>query len=332
MKFKHFTIEERERIQEWFWQKKSVRYMAGMLSRSPSSISRELTRNFGKERKVYAPRMANERALLKRKERGRKDRLKTEKIREYVIKHLKERWSPEQISGRLKIDLKQTISHEAIYQFIYAQVCRQGWGNIRENCEDLRSCLRRRRKIRWTKGPNTRFQRIFKPKGISIDERPKIVEARKRIGDWEGDTVESKDHKPGVNTLLERKSGLYLITKLQSKTSASTREAVRTRFKSLPEKFKRTLTLDNGPENSDWELLQKEIDMNCYYAHPYHSWERGANENANGLLRDYFPKKTDFSMISELDILKVEHSLNSRPRKRLGWKTPLEVWSVALTH
>ena len=112
---------------------------------------------------------------------------------------------------------------------------------------------------------------IFKPKGISIDERPKIVEARKRIGDWEGDTVESKDHKPGVNTLLERKSGLYLITKLQSKTSASTREAVRTRFKSLPEKFKRTLTLDNGPENSDWELLQKEIDMNCYYAHPYHS-------------------------------------------------------------
>ena len=148
MKFKHFTIEERERIQEWFWQKKSVRYMAGMLSRSPSSISRELTRNFGKERKVYAPRMANERALLKRKERGRKDRLKTEKIREYVIKHLKERWSPEQISGRLKIDLKQTISHEAIYQFIYAQVCRQGWGNIRENCEDLRSCLRRRRKIR----------------------------------------------------------------------------------------------------------------------------------------------------------------------------------------
>src|SRR3989344_3043546 len=159
MKFKHFTIEERERIQEWFWQKKSVRYIAGMLSRSPSSISRELTRNFGKERKVYAPRMANERALLKRKERGRKDRLKTEKIREYVIKHLKERWSPEQISGRLKIDLKQTISHEAIYQFIYAQVCRQGWGNIRENCEDLRSCLRRRRKIRWTKGPNTRIQR-----------------------------------------------------------------------------------------------------------------------------------------------------------------------------
>jgi len=214
MKYEHLSILEREKIQELFWLKKSVRYIAGILGRSPSSISRELRRNFGKEHKVYAPRMANERALLKRKKRGREDRLKTKEIREYVIRHLKERWSPEQISGRLKIDLKQSISHEAIYQFIYAQIYRQGWGNIRENCEDLRSCLRRRRKIRWTKGVR-RFERIFKPRGVSIDERPKIVETRKRIGDWEGDTVESKDHKPGVNTLLERRTGLYLITKLK---------------------------------------------------------------------------------------------------------------------
>jgi IS30 family transposase len=295
MKYEHLSILERENIQEWFWLKKSVRYMAGMLSRSPSSISRELRRNFGKERRVYAPRMAHERAMLKRKERGRKDRLKTKEIREFVIKHLKERWSPEQISGRLKIEFKQGISHEAIYQFIYAQIRREGWGETREGLEDLRSCLRRKRKVRWTKGVR-RFERIFKPRGASIDERPKIVEARKRIGDWEGDTVESCDHKPGVNTLLERKSGLFLITKLQSKTSISTREAVRTRFEFLPDKLKRTLTLDNGPENSDRQSLQKENNLKCFFAHPYHSWERGANENANGLLRDYFPKKTDFSL------------------------------------
>lgn len=331
MKYKHLSILEREKIQELFWLKKSVRYIAKTLNRSPSSILRELERNFPQERYRYTPRLANERALLKRKERGRKDRLKTKEIREYVITHLKERWSPEQISGRLKIEFKQNISHEAIYQFIYAQIQRQGWGETREGMEDLRSCLRRRRKIRWTKGVK-RFERIFKPRGVSIDERPKIVEGRKRIGDWEGDTVESKDHKPGVNTLLERKTGLYLITKLDSKTSASTRQAVRTRFELLPERFKKTLTLDNGPENSDWKLMQEEIKIKCYYAHPYHSWERGANENANGLLRDYFPKKTDFSMISVSEILKVEHSLNSRPRKRLGWKAPLEVWSVALTH
>ena len=98
----------------------------------------------------------------------------------------------------------------------------------------------------------------------------------------------------------------------------------------MPERFKKTLTLDNGPENSDWEILEKETNLQTFFAHPYHSWERGANENANGLLRDYFPKKTDFSMIPELEILKVEHSLNSRPKKRLGWKTPLEMWSVAI--
>ena len=331
MKYEHLSILEREKIQELFWLNRSVRYIAGMLGRSPSSVSRELRRNFGKERKIYTPRVAHERAILKRKERGRKERLKTKEIREYVIKHLKERWSPEQISGRLKIEFKQSISHEAIYQFIYIQIQRQGWGRTKEGMEDLRSCLRRRRKVRWTKGVR-RFERIFKPRGVSIDERPKIVETRKRIGDWEGDTVESKDHKPGVNTLLERRTGLYLITKLKSKNSAATREAVRTRFELLPEIFKKTLTLDNGPENSDWELLQEEIKIKCYYAHPYHSWERGSNENANGLLRDYFPKKTDFSMISTSEILKVEHSLNSRPRKRLGWRTPLEEWGVALTH
>src|SRR3989338_9019946 len=288
MKYEHLSILEREKIQELFWLKKSIRYIAGMLGRSPSSISRELRRNFGKERKIYTPRVANERAFLKRKERGRKDRLKTKEIREYVVVHLKERWSPEQISGRLKIELKQHISHEAIYQFIYAQIQRNGWGETKEGLEDLRSCLRRRRKIRWTKGVR-RFQRIFKPRGVSIDERPKVVETIKRIGDWEGDTVESKDHKPGVNTLLERKTGLYFITKLASKGSAATTNAVHTRFEFLPEKFKLTLTLDNGPENSDWETLQKENKLKCFFAHPYSSWERGANENANGLLRDYFP-------------------------------------------
>jgi IS30 family transposase len=329
MKYRHLNILEREKLQELFWQKKSVRHIANVLNRSPSSISRELKRNFPDERKVYTPRLANERALFKRTSRGRIDRLKTKEIREYVIKHLKERWSPEQISGRIKIDLKQTISHEAIYQFIYQQVYRNGWGYLKPDHEDLRIYLRRRRKRRQKKGTR-KCQRIFKPKGISIDLRPKIVDKRKRIGDWEGDSVESCNHKPGVNTLLERKSGLYLVTKLKSKSSFSTTEAVKTRMKYIPDKFKKTLTLDNGPENSDWETMQNEIKISCYYAHPYCSGERGANENTNGLLRDYFPKKTDFSMISELEILKVEHSLNSRPRKRLGWKTPLEVWSVAL--
>jgi transposase, IS30 family len=329
MKYKHLRIEEREKIQELFWQKKSIRYISEVLGRSPSSISRELERNFPEEHKRYTPRLANERALFKRKCRGRIKRLKTKEIREYVINHLKERWSPEQISGRIKIDLKLNISHEAIYQFIYHEVYRDGWGYLKPQREDLRIYLRRKQKRRQKKGTR-KCQRIFKPNGISIDERPKIVEDRKRIGDWESDSVESVDRKPGVNTLLERKSGLYLINKLKNKTSLATVFAIQQRMKQFPEKVKRTMTFDNGPENRDWKLFENTTSIKSYFAHPYHSWERGSNENANGLLRDYFPKKTDFSIISEEEILKVEYSLNTRPRKRLGYKTPLEVFSVAL--
>lgn len=329
MKYKHLSILEREKIQEFVWQKKSIRYIAKTLGRSTSSISRELRRNYPKELKVYTPRLANERALFKRACRGRVDRLKTKEIREYVIKHLKERWSPEQISIRMKIDLKERISHEAIYQFIYAQIHRNGWGYTRPEHEDLRCFLRRKRKRRLKKGVR-RCQRIFKPYGVSIDERPKIVDTRERIGDWESDTVESRNHRPGVNTLLERKSGLYLITKVKNKTSEATISAIQKRMDIFPLETKRTMTFDNGPENRDWKVFEERTSIKSYFAHPYHSWERGANENANGLLREYFPKGTDFSMIPESEILKVEHSLNSRPRKRLGGKTPLEVWSVAL--
>ena len=329
MKYKHLSILEREKIQELFWQKRSIRYMAKILNRSPASISRELTRNFPEEHKRYTPRLAHERALFKRKCRGRIERLKTKEIRAYVIKHLKEKWSPEQIAGRIRIDLEKTISHEAIYQFVYTQVHREGWGYLKPQHEDLRIYLRRKQKRRQKKGTR-KCQRIFKPNGISIDERPKIVRDRKRIGDWESDSVESINHKPGVNTLLERKSGMYFVTKLKNKTSVATVCAIEKRMTWLPEKVKRTMTFDNGPENQNWKLFEEITSIKSYFAHPYHSWERGSNENANGLLRDYFPKKTDFSIIPEEEILKVEHSLNSRPRKRLGWKTPLEVFSVAL--
>lgn len=193
----------------------------------------------------------------------------------------------------------------------------------------MRIYLRRKQKRRQKKGLR-KSERVFKPKGLTIDERPLIVQNKRRYGDWEGDTVESRDHKPGVNTLLERKSGLYLITHVNSKNAKSTIEAVTSRLKYIPERLKKTLTLDNGPENSDWESLQNKTGLTCYYAHPYCSGERGANENANGLLREYFPKKTDFSTIPISLLATVEMELNTRPRKRLGWKTPLEVWSVAL--
>lgn len=330
MKYKHFSVEEREVIQTMQWEKKSMREIAKELGRSHTSISREMRRNFPKKRKVYTPRLAQERAVEKRKERGRKERLKNERVREYVISHLKRRWSPEQISLRIKIDLKETLSHEAIYQYIYHRVY-LGSNLTRNGCEDLRPYLRRRRRIRTPHG-SRRFQRVLKPYGTSIEERPDMVNMRKRIGDWEGDTVESKDHQPGVNTLVERKTGFVFITKLKSKTSGSTIQAVSERMKSISPRYKKTLTIDNGPENRDWQSMENATHMKTYFAHPYCSGERGTNENTNGLIRDYFPKKTDFSMISDEEIRFVERELNCRPRKRLQGRTPLEAMGGALTY
>ena len=207
MKYKHLTVEEREKIQELLWQKASIRNIAIAIGRSPSSIARELKRNYPPEQKRYAPRLANERALAKRKSRGRTERLKNDQIRNYVIFHLKKRWSPEQISNTIKETINEDVSHEAVYQYVYAQIHRNGYGELKPGKEDLRPYLRRRRKRRMKKGTR-RCQRIFKPRGISIELRPSVVEKRFRLGDWESDTVESISHKPGINTLVERKSGL----------------------------------------------------------------------------------------------------------------------------
>lgn len=329
MQYKHLLVEERESIERMIWEGRSIRYMAEVINRSPASVSREIKRNNPVVPKLYTPRTAHERALKRRKSRGRKDRLKNQRIRTYVTTHLKLGWSPEQIAGCIAKDIREKISHEAIYQYVYAQVYRDGWGPLRPGNEDLRPYLRHKRRRRQKKGMR-RSQRVFKPRGRSIDERPREVHERLRIGDWESDTVESKDHRPGVNTLLERKTGLFLITKVYDKTGVATTTAITRRMCSVPAHAKRTVTFDNGPENSSWQLLEKQTGVTTYFAHPYHSWERGANENANGLLREYFPKGTDFGTIPDEEIARVEHILNTRPRKRLGWKTPLQAFSVAL--
>lgn len=331
MKYNHFTIEEREKIQEMLWQKSSIRTISAEIGRSPSSVSREITRNIPL-RRSYRPRLANERALEKRKSRGRKLRLKSGFIRWYVASRLRAGYSPEQISGRLSYEYPdKSISYEAIYQYIYSLVRREGRGTIKHYYHDLRPYLKRRHKSRAKKGMR-KSQRIFRPKGLSIDERPKEVELRKVVGHWEGDAMESRKSKYGLNTLVERKTGFVFITKIKNKTMAETNRAVASRLSPVPNNLRKTLTLDNGAENSGHQELNKAINISCYFAHPYHSWERGTNENTNGLIRWYLPKGTDFAKISDGEIKRTEYSLNTRPRKRLGWRTPLEVFneSVAL--
>lgn len=331
MRYEHLNIEEREKIQELLWQKASVRSIARAIGRSPSSVSREINRNIPLKRS-YKPRLAHRRALFKRQCRGRKLRLKSNFIRRYVTTGLKSGLSPEQIAGRLKLEHPtESISHEAIYQYIYSQVYRQGWGLVKPYYQDLRPYLKRRHKRRGQKGMRG-VQRIFRPKGPSIDDRPLEVETRKALGHWEGDSVISRQSSVGLNTLVERKTGLVLITKIKDRTALETQKIVVGRLKQLPTTARKTLTVDNGAENSDYQEIVKTLQISCYFAHPYHSWERGTNENTNGLIRWYWPKGTDFATISDEAIKTVEEALNNRPRKRLGWKTPLEAFneSVAL--
>jgi len=325
MQYKHLNIEEREKIQEMRWGKQSIRSIAQTLNRSPSSISRELKRSFPPQNKVYAPRLAHERALQKRKHRGREQRLKNDQVRDYVIIHLKLGWSPEQISGTIKEAINETVSHEAIYQYIYAQVYQGGHGLLKPGCEDLRPYLARRKKRRTKKGLRSTY-RIDKGPLPCISERPQEVEARNRVGHWEDDLIVSKQSYDKLKTINERVSGLVFISRVKDGTIAETNRAISERLEAIPTPFRQTLTRDRGSENLGYQELEKKLDIKCYFAHAYHSWERGSNENLNGLIRRYFPKKTDFKKISDKQIQTVEYLLNSRPRKRLGWKTPYQVF------
>ena len=322
MKYKQLSVEEREEIQHGLWNKESIRSIADRLGRSPASISREVRRNQTPVLEHYSPRVAEVRAREKRKSRGRSPRLKNEKVRTYVVSHLKLGWSPEQIAGTIH-EIGEVLSHEAIYQFVYAQVHRNGYGLLRPGKEDLRPYLARRHKRRAKMG-GRKGRRVLRPSGRSIEVRPQVANQRKRIGDWEGDSIESKDHQPGLNSLVDRKSGLLLLSKLGSKTAVATRSVVAKRLRGMPAW---TVTLDNGPENKMWPELEAETGVKVYFAHPYCSGERGTNENTNGLVRRYFPKGTDFREVSDAEIAAVEYALNTRPRKRLGYKTPLAVFN-----
>lgn len=297
-----------------------------MLGRDPSTICRELRRNIRGERRRYAPRVAHERAQRRIQERGRRERLKDPRIRTYVIRTLKEEdYSPEQIAGTLPHEHPgYSISPEAIYQFVYAQYRRNGYGRCVG--EDLRGYLKRRHRIRKPK--YTSFKKESGPiqNRVFIDDRPREVDERRILGHWEGDSMVSRKSLVALNTLVERVSGLVLITKINNTTAQETTRVVTQRFAPLPEKSRKTMTLDNGHENAGHETIARETGTKIFFAHPYHSWERGTNENTNGLIRWYLPKGTDFATVSDARVTDIEHRLNTRPRKRLGWKTPLQVF------
>lgn len=326
MPYTHLTIEEREQIQLLLWDKCSVREIAKRLDRNPSSISREIKRNKPPIRTQYAPRLANERALKKRKSRGRTDRLKNDTVRDYVVSHLKLGWSPEQIAGCIFKDIGEHISHEAIYQYIYAQIHRDGYGTLRPGKEDLRPYLARRHKRRARRGGRAvqkteRFEKL-----PSIHDRPKAVEKRIQLGHWEDDLIIGSAATQHLKTINERVSGLVFIERVKDATMAESSRAVTKRLQTIPKEYLKTLTRDRGSENRGYKDLEKTLSIQCFFADPYSSFQRGSNENLNGLIRRFFPKKTNFATITDDQIRTVEYLLNSRPRKRLGYKTPYEVF------
>ncbi len=324
--YNHLNQDERELIAQYCCEGKSIGFMAKALGRNKSSISRELSRNASTEYMRYTPCRAHARAEQRWVTVHRRPRLKNDLIRQYVITKLEEGWSPEQIAGRLPIDHSgQVISHEAIYQFIYDLQT--------ESRLELTQHLRRAHKKRKAKGIVRKEKKTKIPNRISIDARPRSVDKRQHYGHWEGDTLISRKSKAAIHTMVERKSRLLLISKLDRKSASETAKTIIRRLGKLPAKGRRTLTLDNGTENAKHEKVTAKLGLQCYFAWPYASWQRGANENANGLIRWYLPKGTDFSKIDKDQLELIEYLINSRPRKCLGYRTPLEVAasSVALT-
>jgi transposase, IS30 family len=311
------TEAERELIALMHWEGEGPSEIARTIGRDKGTISRELKRNSSHECSCYTPCQAHKRSA-QRKLTARHSRplLKNEKIQQYVRQKLKLNWSPEIIAGRLK-KKGQSISHEAIYQFIYHRDT--------PDREQLISQLCRAHRKRRIKGKGRKVRKTKIPNRVSIDARPKVVDQRKQVGHWEGDTLISRKSKVALHSMTERVTRLLRLAKLESKSATEFNKAVAKALRNLPAKAKRTLTLDNGTENASHEELTKLHGIKCYFADPYAAWQRGSNEQINGLIRRYLPKGTDFSKIDKDQIKKIEKLINNRPRKCLGFKTPLEV-------
>lgn len=330
--FTQLSIEDREYIQAQLQAGSSLRQIGRELGRPHSTLSRELKRNYPPHRERYTSRLAHERAQSMTIRRGQRPRLKSQFIRDYVEEKLKEDWSPEQIAGRLKKDHPDyRISPEAIYLYIYSRCERVGYG-VQVEGEDLRVYLRRKHKRRNRKKVPFPSEQGHIRNRVSIEKRPTYIEKRKQVGHWEGDSMVSRQSKAGLNTLVERVTGVVKISKLNNLTALETQQAVTTRLSVLPPSLRRTLTTDNGKENGNHEAVRKAVNLTWYFCHAYASHERGTNENTNGLIRQYFPKKTDFDTVSAAEVAFVEERLNNRPRKRLKYKTPNEVFTRLVVH
>lgn len=306
LNYSQLTYEERIQIKSWLQENYSIRTIADRIKRSPSTICREIKRNSGK--RGYRYRQAQKLAVQRQK--NAQYRKLTPKVIDHVEQKLAEKLSPEQISNTMIKDAGCRISHERIYQHVYIDKAHGG---------TLYKSLRINFKRRYRRSRDKKNWRSRIPDRIDIDERPSVVNERKRFGDWEADLVCGNSY---IVTLVERKSRLTLIGHVENKTAKDVGDEIIKLLKPYRD-LVHTITYDNGNEFAQHKRVNMFLGCESYFAKPYHSWERGANENTNGLIRQYFPKAEKLSNVSMRKITFVQDQLNNRPRKCLDYKTPL---------
>lgn len=319
MSHTQLTRDDRVALAAFLLAGKTQKAIAERLGKSPGTLSREVARNEDDDG-VYRGGSAHQKTRTRRyRAKAPAQKIGNDrKLRRHIVRKLKRYWSPEQIAGRMKRMTGRTIiSHEAIYQFVY------------RDRSDLKAYLRcRKGKYQRKRGTAKREAARDAMKTRHIHDRPAIVERRDRIGDWEGDTIIDRTKRQRILTHVERASGFGMADKLDAVTADLVNTATQKRFRRLPTAKRHTLTRDNGTEFGDGDpVIEQRTGMRVYRATPYHSWERGTNENWNGLLRQFFPKKTSFATVTQTDIERVVRILNDRPRKRLGYRTPREVFN-----
>ena len=311
MAYHHLGLLERSQIYSLFQVGYSIRGISRLVKRSPSTISRELWRNRGKRgyRCQQASRLARERRSLASQKVNKMSQVLVDRLHHY----LKQKWSPEQISGYLKRH-RISISHSRIYQYIW---------DDRKQGGQLYKHLRHRGKKYKYKGKGGSGRGVITNR-VDLTLRPKIVDRKTRIGDWEADTIIGKSHQGAIVSLVDRKTKFTKLIKVKDKTAASVTSAIISSLLSLPITHQ-TITFDNGKEFASHQEIAKQTGAKTYFATPYHSWERGLNEHTNGLVRQYIPKSTYFDTVDDEAINRIENDLNNRPRKVLGFKSPNEV-------
>ena len=303
--------EDREEIMIGLRGGESIRGIAGRLGRNPSVILREIRRN-STEDGHYQAYWAHQRSTQRRRSARRRERIADPTIRTYLRGKLELGWSPEQIAGRICLDIPgKTVSHETIYQYIFRK---------ERSLTQFLVCGRKNRRKRV----NKRARRVMIPCRTGIEERPEGANSREEYGHWEADTAVSRQSKEALMVLQERALGLTLIEKLPRCAPGEMNAALTSRLSGFPPQMRKSITFDNGQENCRHQELHTELDVATYFCNPYRSWEKGSVENAIGLTRRVWPKKTDYSLICEAEVSMLEQRLNTRPRKRFGYLSPLE--------